>query len=87
MLPAPDDEDDDDDGVDDDDAACCVEFLRMLIVDADGGANINLLVIGSARFFRYSIIDTFDGIAKLVLRFDLYMCFVVKMKIICIHSF
>lgn len=44
----------------------------MLIVDADGGASINLLVIGSARFFRYSIIDTFDGIAKLVLRCDLF---------------
>lgn len=42
-----------------------------MIVDADGGANINLLVIGSARFFKNSMIETFDGIAKLVLRFGL----------------
>lgn len=62
--------------------ACCVEFLRILIVDADGGASINLFVIGSARFFRNSIIETFDGIAKLVLRFDLVLkhC---KTKMIC----
>lgn len=41
------------------------EFRRIEIADADGGANINLFVIGSAVFLINSIIVAFDGIPKL----------------------
>lgn len=36
------------------------------MVDADGGANMNLFVIGSAVFFKNSMIVVFDGNSKLV---------------------
>lgn len=43
----------------------CDEFRRILIAEADGGANMNLFVIGSAVFLINSMIVAFDGMAKL----------------------
>lgn len=51
--------------------ACCVELRRIFIDDADGGANMNLLVIGSAVFLRNSIIEAFVGITNPVPILDL----------------
>lgn len=46
------------------------ECRLMLIVEADGGASMNLLVMGSAVFFRNSNSDAFVEMPKLAARVD-----------------
>lgn len=48
----------------------CDECRRILIVDADGGASMNLFVIGSAVLFRNSKSEAFGGMPKLAARVD-----------------